>query len=72
VYTVLFSLLLVPKSFLVIAHETTINSVLNPIIMIVLLAWTLFLASVRLRVWKPRTQTASRGGRGGKRSPLPA
>jgi hypothetical protein len=40
--TVLFSLLLVPKSFVVLAHETSLNSVLNPIIMIVLLTRTLF------------------------------
>jgi hypothetical protein len=43
-YTLLFSLLLVPKSFIVIAHETSLNSVLNPIIMIVLLSHTLFAA----------------------------
>lgn len=44
-YTVLFSLLLVPKSFVLIAHETSINSVLNPIIMLVLLTSTLFRSS---------------------------
>ena len=46
-YTALFSLLLVPKSFIVIAHETSVNSVLNPIIMLILLARTLFAASER-------------------------
>jgi hypothetical protein len=46
-YTVLFSLLLVPKSFIVIAHETSLNSVLNPIIMVILLARTLFAAYER-------------------------
>ena len=46
-YTLLFSLLLVPKSFVVIAHETSLNSVLNPIIMIILLARTLFAAYER-------------------------
>jgi hypothetical protein len=34
-------LLLVPKSFVVIAHETTLNGVLNPIIMLILLSRTL-------------------------------
>ena len=43
-YTLLFSLLLVPKPFIVIAHETSLNSILNPIIMIVLLTHTLFAA----------------------------
>lgn len=42
--TVLFSLLLVPKSFIILAHETSLNSVLNPIIMLVLLTVTLFQA----------------------------
>lgn len=41
-YTVLFSLLFVPKSFLVIAHETTLNSVLNPLLLAILLTHTLF------------------------------
>jgi hypothetical protein len=44
VYTVLFSLLLVPKSFIIVAHETSLNSVLNPILMLVLLTRTLFAA----------------------------
>jgi hypothetical protein len=43
-YTLLFSLLLVPKSFIVIAHETSLNSVLNPILMLILLTPTLFVA----------------------------
>ena len=70
--TVLFSLLFVPKSFVILAHETSLNSVLNPVIMLVLLVRTLFLAYSRLGGWKPRMETASRGGRGGKGSPLPA
>lgn len=45
--TVLFSLLLVPKSFIILAHETSLNSVLNPIIMLILLARTLFAAYER-------------------------
>jgi hypothetical protein len=45
--TVLFSLLLVPKSFMILAHETSLNSVLNPIIMLILLARTLFAAYER-------------------------
>ena len=48
-YTVLFSLLLVPKSFVVIAHETSLNSVLNPIIMLVLLMRILFDSYARRR-----------------------
>ena len=40
--TVLFSLLLVPKSFIILAHETSLNSVLNPILMLVLLTRTMF------------------------------
>jgi hypothetical protein len=47
-YTILFSLLLVPKSFVVIAHETSLNSVLNPMIMLILLACTL-IATFRRR-----------------------
>jgi hypothetical protein len=70
--TVLFSLLLVPKSFVVLAHETSLNSVLNPIIMLVLLVRTLFPAYGRLRGSKPRMDTAARAGRGAKRSPQPA
>lgn len=48
-YTVLFSLLLVPKSFLVIARETTVNSLLNPIIMLALFTHTLLHALHRQR-----------------------
>jgi hypothetical protein len=44
VTTVLFSLLFVPKSFIILAHETSLNSVLNPIVMLVLLTVTLFQA----------------------------
>lgn len=40
--TVLFSSLLVPKSLIILAHETTLNSVLNPLIMLALLTRTLF------------------------------
>jgi hypothetical protein len=40
--TVLFSLLLVPKSFIILAHDTSLNSVLNPILMLVMLTRTLF------------------------------
>jgi hypothetical protein len=46
-YTLLFSLLLVPKSFIIVAHETSLNSVLNPIIMLILLARTLLTACRR-------------------------
>ena len=46
-YTLLFSLLLVPKSFIIVAHETSLNSVLNPIIMLILLARTLVAAYAR-------------------------
>jgi len=42
--TVLFSLLFVPKSFIIPAHETSLNSVLNPLLMLVLLTHTLFAA----------------------------
>ncbi len=45
--TVLFSLLLVPKSFIILAHETSLNSVLNPLLMLILLARTLFAAYER-------------------------
>jgi len=46
-YTLMFSLLLVPKSFVIVAHEISLNSVLNPIIMLILLARTLFTAYER-------------------------
>jgi len=42
--TVLFSLLLVPKSFVVVAHETSLNSIVNPILMLILLTQVLFAA----------------------------
>jgi hypothetical protein len=40
--TVLFSLLLVPKSLVILAHETSLNGVLNPLVMLALLTRTLF------------------------------
>ena len=49
IYTALFSLLLVPKSFVVIAHETSLNTVLNPIILTTLLGLTLLAARRRTR-----------------------
>ena len=49
IYTALFSLLLVPKSFVIVAHETSLNSVLNPIILTTLLGLTLLAARRRTR-----------------------
>lgn len=68
--TVLFSLLLIPKSFLIVAHETSLNSVLNPIIMLALLTRILFTVFTRSRVTKPRLETSLRRGREMKRHVL--
>jgi hypothetical protein len=62
--TMLFCLLLVPKSFVILAHETSLNSVLNPILMLILLVRTLFAALGRFRVVKPRKELAAFAGRG--------
>ena len=61
--TVLFSLLLVPKSFIILAHETTLNSVLNPILMLVLLTRTLFGAYGRYGSGRPARSLGSQGSR---------
>lgn len=47
IMTVLFALLLVPKSWVVVAREVSLNSVLNPIILVVILVRTLHGANVR-------------------------
>ena len=62
--TMLFCLLLVPKSFVILAHETSLNSVLNPILLLILLVRTLFAALGRFRVVKPRKELAAFAGRG--------
>jgi hypothetical protein len=47
--TVLFSLLFIPKSFIILAHETSLNSVLNPLLMLALLTRMLFAAYGRYK-----------------------
>jgi hypothetical protein len=55
--TLLFSLLFVPKSFIILAHETSLNSVLNPILMLVLLTRTMFAAYGRYKAASRRLAT---------------
>jgi len=69
--TVLFSLLLVPKSFVILAHETSLNSVLNPLLMIGLLTRTTFEAYRRRRNHGQTVADAHQPKKNDRRRPLP-